>query len=86
MEHPAGQGIVAGAKSNRRSFDSAEVLSAQDGRRLSHKCSCTAKDIPQGLKPRDFCGHCGTTKVVPFQKVIYETSSRLTWFRWTLQA
>jgi hypothetical protein len=36
---------------------------------------CTAKSVPQGLKPSDFCGVCGTTKVVPFHKAIYETGS-----------
>jgi glycosyltransferase involved in cell wall biosynthesis len=24
--------------------------------------------IPQGLKPKSFCGHCGTTEVVPFRE------------------
>src|SRR5580698_7892967 len=31
----------------------------------SHRWSCTAGAVPQGLKPSDFCGSCGTTKVVP---------------------
>jgi hypothetical protein len=35
------------------------------------------KNIPQGLKPRDSRGLCGTTKVVPFQKAIYEIASSI---------
>jgi hypothetical protein len=42
---------------------------------LSHKWSSTAKGVPQGLKPSDLRDVCGTTKVVPFYKAIYETGS-----------
>jgi hypothetical protein len=31
------------------------------------KIEIAAKDIPQGLKPRRYCGSYGTTKVAPFQ-------------------
>jgi hypothetical protein len=35
------------------------------------------KNIPQGLKPRDFCCICGTAKAVPFQSSIYESASKV---------
>ena len=31
--------------------------------------------IPQGLKPQVLCGFGGTAKAVPFQNLIYATSS-----------
>ncbi len=43
--------------------------------KLSHKWSSTAKGVPQGLKPSELRDVCGTTKVVPFYKAIYEMGS-----------
>lgn len=33
------------------------------------------KTFPQGLKPNLFAGHCGAAEAVPFQSLIYATSS-----------
>jgi hypothetical protein len=33
------------------------------------------KNVPQGLKPQDLCGSCGTTEVVPFHGAVYATGS-----------
>jgi hypothetical protein len=41
-------------------------------------------NIPQGLKPSIFENFSGTTKVVPFQEIIYETGCDLSLIHWPL--
>jgi hypothetical protein len=39
-----------------------KIDSSIAAQKRSHKWLWAEKNFPQGLKPRDFCGFCGTTK------------------------